>query len=257
MNVPNQPMTPVPPKKGLSPLAWVGIGCGVIVVLGVIALVAGGWWVKNKATQYADKFEKNPTLAAAEVAVRMNPELELVKVDDDKGTLTIRNKKTGEEITMNAEDVKEGKVTFKTKDGTTTFDASGSGENGSVKVTGPNGQVATFGGGAGAPQNLPSWLPTYPGGTVQGSFDSTSGNERTAAFSVTTTDPADKVLSFYEEKLKGAGLKVDRTNFDTNGMKGGVINGTGENPVRQVGVTVGTQDDGSTSAAVTFSEKKG
>lgn len=250
MNVPNQPMTPAPPpKKGLSPLAWIGIGCGVLVVLVVVSIVVAGGWLFKKVSD-------NPTLAAAEMVIRANPDLEVVDVDRGASTMKIRNKKTGEEITMNADDIKDGKLTFETKDGQATFEASGSGEAGSVKVTGPDGQVATFGGGAGAPQNLPSWLPVYPGGTMQGSFDSTSGNERTAAFSVTTTDPADKVLSFYEEKLKGAGLKVDRTNFDTNGMKGGVINGTGENPVRQVGVTVGTQDDGSTSASVTFSEKK-
>ena len=250
MNVPNQPMTPAPPKKGLSPLAWVGIGCGIIVVLGMIALVAGGWWVKNKATQYADKFEKNPTMAAAELAVGMNPELEIVKMDEEKSTLTVRNKKTGEVMTLNAEDAKNGKFTVETKDGKATYDSSG------VKVTGADGKESTFQAGGGAPQNLPSWLPVYPGGTTQGSFDSTSGEERTAAFSMTTTDPADKVLSFYEQKLKDAGLKVDRTNFDSNGVKSGVVNGTGENPVRQVGVTVGTQDDGSTQASVTFSEKK-
>ena len=257
MNIPNQPMTPAPPpKKGLSPLAWVGIGCGIIVILGMIALAAGGWWVKNKATRYAEKFEKNPALAAAEMAVRMNPDFEVVQVDDEKATLTVRNKKTGEEMTMSAEDAKEGKFTFETKEGKTTFEASGSGETGTIQVTGPEGQIARLGGGSGAPRNLPSWLPVYPGGTVQGSFDTTSGEERTAAFSVTTSDAADEVLDFYEQKLKDAGLKVDRTTYETNGVKGGVLSGTAENPARQIGVTVSTQDDGTTQAAVTFNEKK-
>ncbi len=173
-------------------------------------------------------------------------------MDEDKSTLTVRNKKTGEEITLNAEDAKEGRWSVETKDGTTTYDSSG------VKVTGADGQVATFQAGGGAPQNLPSWLPVYPGGTAQGSIDSSSGESRSAAFSVTTSDPADKVLSFYEQTLKDAGLKVEKTTFNTNDrLSGGVVSGTGENPTRQVGVTVSTQGDGTTQAAVSFSETKG
>jgi hypothetical protein len=35
----------IPEKKGLSGCAIAGIGCGVIVVLGLIAVIVGGWWV--------------------------------------------------------------------------------------------------------------------------------------------------------------------------------------------------------------------
>jgi hypothetical protein len=252
MNVPNQPMAPAPPpKKGLGPLAWIGIGCGTIFVLGMIALAAGGWWAKRQVDKYAD----NPALAAAELLVRANPEVEVVEVDREAGTLKIRNKKTGEEITMNAEDAKEGKFTFETKEGKATFETSGTEDGGTVKVTGDDGQVATFQAGGGAPQNLPSWLPIYPGGMAQGSFDSTSEQERTAAFAVSTQDPADKVLAFYEEKLKAAGLKVEKSTFESGGKSGGVLNGTSENPQRQVGISVAAGDDGKTQASISFSEK--
>jgi hypothetical protein len=39
-------------KKGLSGCAIAGIGCGVIVVLGLIAVVVGGWWVADNFREF-------------------------------------------------------------------------------------------------------------------------------------------------------------------------------------------------------------
>ncbi len=251
---PPQPAPP-PPKKGLSPLAWIGIGCGALVVLAAIGfmimLAAGGWFLKKQA----DKLEKNPTLTIAEWYVRANPDYELVSADEATGTITIREIKTGEEITVNAKDLKEGKLTVKTKDGTAVFDASA--KDGTVKVTDEKGsQVATLQAGGAAPQDLPSWLPVYPGGTVQGTFDTNNAEGRSASFTLATPDTSDKVLSFYESRLKEAGLKVGSTiTSNTAEGKGGILTASGENPHREVSVLVGASD-GQTTAAITFQEKK-
>jgi hypothetical protein len=94
-------MTPPPApgqKKKMSALGWIAIGCGAIAVLCILAFGGAALFVKHKV----DKMGKNPTLAAAELMVRANPELEVVESDSDKGTLTIKNSKTGEVVTMNA-----------------------------------------------------------------------------------------------------------------------------------------------------------
>lgn len=241
---------PPPPKKGLSPLAWIGIGCGALVVLAVIGFGVLGWLAKRQI----DKYGKNPSLAAAELIVRANPELEVVSSDPEGGTLTIKNTKTGEMVTMNAKDVENGHIEFKTKDGTAVFDANA--KDGTVKVTDEKGQVSTLQAGGGAPQNLPSWLPVYPGGTVQGTFDTNSAEGRSVSFTINTPDTGDKVLSFYESQLKAAGLKVESTiTSNTAEGKGGILTASGENPHREVSVLVGASN-GQTSAAVTFQEKK-
>ncbi len=238
-----------PPKKGLSPLAWIGIGCGVIIVLGVIALGVVGWLAKRQI----DKYGKNPTLAAAELVVRATPDLEVVSSDVDAGTLTVKNTKTGETATMNAKDIQDGKIEFKTDKGTAVFDASG--KDGTLKVTDEKGQVTTFQAGQSA-QSLPSWLPTYPGATVQGTFDSNTTEGRSASFSLTTSDGGEKVLAFYESELKKGGFKVDSTTLTTTPEgKGGILTASGENPHREISVLVGAQN-GQTSATITFQEKK-
>src|SRR5689334_16038358 len=74
---------PPAPKKGMGPLAWIGIGCGVILVIGVIAMFAVGFFVKRQV----DKFEDNPAMAAATLAVKLNPDLELVSSDAEKNKI--------------------------------------------------------------------------------------------------------------------------------------------------------------------------
>lgn len=249
MNVPTQ--APQPAKKGMSPLAWVGIGCAVIIVIGVIAMGGIGYFVKKKV----DQFKDNPTMTAAEFAVRANPDLELVSSDPKTSTLTVKDKKTGEVTTFSAEDAKNGKFSVKTSKGTATFDASG--KNGGVlKVTDEKGQeqVATFG-GSGTPQNLPGWVPSYPGGTVQGTFDTTSAQGRSAAFGVTTKDPVAKVIDWYEAQLKAAGLTVEKNTYNANGAAGGVVTGKSADDKRQVSVMIATSG-ADTQATVTFEDKK-
>ncbi len=247
--VPPPPGSPPPVKKKMSPLAWVGIGCGVIIVLCLIVFAGFTWFVTKKA----DEFKKNPVMAAAKVAVQLNPDLELVSADEAHNTLTIKDKKTGEVVTFSADDVKNGKFSFKNSKGeSATYDASG----GTFKATNEKGETSTMNfGGISAPQNLPSWLPVYPGGAVQGTFDTTSPEGRSAAFTVTTTDPVSKVLDFYEAQLKSAGLKVDKSTFSSNGQDGGTVSGKSDDEKRQASVLIGTAD-GKTSATVTFQEKK-
>ncbi|MFY9820112.1 MAG: hypothetical protein WAM82_01945 [Thermoanaerobaculia bacterium] len=274
--VPPPPGTPQAPKKGLSPLAWVGIGCAVLFVLCLLVLGGvvgvGGYFAKKTL----GKFKEHPTLATFELMVRANPDLELVKSDEKTNTLTIKNKKTGEvdtisadetthtltvknettgeTSTMSMDDVKGGKLTVKSDKGTATFDASGK-DGGTFKVTDEKGQTTTMNAGAGAPQNLPSWLPVYPGGTVKGTFDTTSAEGRSAAFTVSTSDSVTKMMDFYESQLKSAGLKVDRTNFSANGQDGGTLTGKSSDDKRQASVLFGSAE-GQTTATVTYQEKK-
>lgn len=245
------PPTPPAPNK-MSPLAKVAIGCGVVAVICAlvvgVAVSVGVHWFKKKVGD-------NPTLAVAEAVVRANPELEVVDSDSKAGTLTIKNTKTGEVVTMNAKDVENGKITFTTKDGTTTFDGSQSGEGGSVKVTNDKGEQTTFTAGQGAPQNLPSWVPTYSGGDVQGAYDATTNEGRSAMFTVSTADPVDRVAEFYESQLKGSGLTVQKNTMEANGQKTVILAATSPDDKRTATVTVST-NEGKTQALVNFNEKK-
>jgi hypothetical protein len=241
--------SPHAPKKGLSPLAWVGIGCGVLLVIALIGFLAFGFFVKRQV----EKFGDNPSLAAAEMIVRLNPELEVVESDREAGTLTIREKATGKTMTVNAEDVEEGRISFETEEGTVTMESSE--EGGTWKMTGKDGEEATFEAGGGAPKDLPSWMPVYPGGTIQGTFDATGPEGRNVSFTVMTKDSPEDVIEFYESKLEEAGLTVEKTTYQADGETGGTLTGTSEDQKSTVQLIVGS-DAGTTTVIVSLSESK-
>jgi hypothetical protein len=213
-----------PVKKGMSPLAWIGIGCVVLLILCGIAFTIMGYFAKRAV----DRFAKNPSIT----------------LKDEHGN----------PVTFNAKG-KDGKFEIKTDKGTATLDAS-SGQGINVQATDEKGQktTTTFG-GTGAPQNLPSWLPVYPGGTVQGTYDTTNAEARTAAFTVTTPDASTKVIEYYESQLKGAGLTPEKSTYTANGTTGGSVTGKSADGKREAGVMVSTTN-GSTQAVITFTEKK-
>lgn len=252
MTVSSPPSQMTPKKKGLSPLAWVAIGCVGILLIGAIALgvmfSVGAHWLKGKAAE----FQKNPAYASMKMAVAMNPDLEIVSSDESAGTITVRDKKKNETITFNAKDFKDGKITVSGKDGTQTIDFSG-GPNGGMKVTNDKGE-ATFQAG-GEVKDLPSWVPTYPGGQTVGGMSASNAESKTVSFSVKTSDSVDKVLEFYDSQLKAAGLTTDKTNYSAGGTSGGTVTGKSGDGKRTLTAIVSTEG-GTTAALVTVEEKK-
>lgn len=253
----SDPMTPPPvpgQKKKMSALGWIAIGCGAIAILAILALGGAAFIGGRMLKKQADKFENNPALAAAELMVKANPELEVVSSDEGAGTLTIKNTKTGEVITMNAKDIEEGKLTFTTKDGTATFDGSQTADGGTLKVTTDKGEEVQFGATAGAPENLPAWVPMYANAKVEGAYDATTAEGRNAMFTVTSSDSVDQVAEFYQKQLEAAGLKIERSSYETDGSKAIMLVGKTDDDKRTANVTVAS-NEGQTQAMVNFGEK--
>ncbi|HEV3076568.1 MAG TPA: hypothetical protein VHB47_19250 [Thermoanaerobaculia bacterium] len=249
---PPPPGAPPPPKKGMGPLAWIGIGCGVIILIGIIVMGAGAYLFKTKIV---DPLKDNPSLVAAKLVIQASPDLELVSEDAKAQTLTIHNKKTNETITMSLDDVKNGRFKFSSEGkGAGSIDIGQQGI--SVKTQDEKGQVSTFVAGAGAPKDLPAWLPTYPGATVEGGFSTKSAEGSTQTFGVTTTDGVDKILAFYQDQLKNNGLTVlQPTTVAVGGQTStGSLIADSPDKKRHVQLFVSTTGD-KTKAAITYVEK--
>ena len=93
--------SPTPTKKGLGPLAWVGIGCGGIIVLGIIAFVIIGVMAGGKIKQFAEDAQKNPTRATATAMVTVSVgQIEMVAEDDANKRYTVKEKKSGKLTTI-------------------------------------------------------------------------------------------------------------------------------------------------------------
>lgn len=178
---PQPPQVQAAPKKGLHPLAWVGIGCGGLLVLAIIggAFLVGA--MKRKYDEVVKEFAENPQKVVAEQVVKMNPDLEVVLEDDEAGEMTIRNTATGEESTISYKDLAEGKLTVKGDDGSII-------QLGSADLS-----------------SVPAWVPVYP--TMNSPlvpYHQDKAGEVHGLVSFTTSDAPADVMAFYESGMSSS-----------------------------------------------------
>jgi len=243
-----------PERKGLHPLAWVGIGCGVILVIVVVAMMIGGFFLARTVKDVAGDFENNPGLAAAKLIVKASPELEEVETDEDAGTMTIRNTKTGELITVNFEDIKEGRFSWTADGDEVTVDLSEA-EDGTIKIESSDGEGFALTTGAAVTEEIPEWVPVYPGSEPETRGTMTTNDSINGNFSLSTDDTVAEVLEFYRNKLKEVGFQVTVNTYSGGDNEGAMINSVLEAENRNVIVVIG-RDGGSTTVNVTYSSRK-
>ena len=229
-----------PIKKKTSPWLWVLFGClGLILIIGIgIAAVAGWGYYRLK---------NHPGETMAKLILAGNPDAELVSVDEARGILRVRDKKTGKVVTMNFDDVKKGKFSFEGEGGE-KFSVEGQGDNAQIKVQTGEGTATINAGGA---VKLPDWFPSYPGVTPQSNFSLSDASSNSAGFQFATTDSAARVLEFYESGLKNSGLKVSTMRQG----EGGIITAQDDDQQREAMVTVTTSGSGANVNA-TFKSKR-
>jgi hypothetical protein len=233
--------TPSVPLQGVaksktSPLVWIlAAVVGVFILVGIL-FVGAGFFVANRVRSAgvdSALLQKNPALAAAKVIASLNPDVEIVKVDEDRGLLTLKDKKTGKIITINADDVKNGKLTF----------------------SDDTGERVTF--GAHSAVNLPAWLPSYPGSKPEGTFSASGSGSEGGMAHFKTSDAGSKVLSYYQEALKNGGFKITSTlSGDSGNSNGGVVTAEDQGNQRTVMVTVSSSAGEGTDVALTYGTKK-
>jgi hypothetical protein len=237
-------------KKGLSPWAWVAIGCGGLLVVCAIIVSVSGFFVAKKVGDFAEDFQENPE-AAAEMLIKMNPDLELVDSDRDAGTITIREKDSGEIITVNYADIEKGKLSFETDEGEMEFSASGDPEEGLFTVTTDGGETMRV--GSSDMDSLPDWVPVFPGGTATGTYSASTPDGVAGSFQLTTSESVDDVMAFYVEQLEDDEWSVQKTEYSGPDGKGGQVIASQEDEDRTVMVIISATDDG-TQVMVNYSD---
>ncbi|MCX7895000.1 MAG: hypothetical protein N2447_03455 [Thermoanaerobaculum sp.] len=242
---------PQPVKKKTSPWVWVAIGCGALLLIVSLVFVAAGLFIFKKGRDFIESAGKNPAVAAAKVVAAANPDVEVVKADEEAGTITLRNKKTGEVLTMDAKDVEQGRITFSNEKGEKiTVEGKGEGEKGTFRIS-SKGEELVFS----SEVNLPAWVPIPAGVQLEGGASTRSEEGEGGAVGFHTAMSPKEVLTFYEGSLKAAGFTPVVSKFEQNGqLVGGLVHGKHADG-RNIVATV-TQEKGRTQVALTFSQAR-
>lgn len=248
----NAPVAPQQPqKKGLSPLAWVGIGClGLLVIGGIVATIATVF-VVGKVKEVANEMEDDPVATTAKLLAAANPDVELVATDKENRTVTFRDVKTGQEVTFGYDDIEQGRVTFSSGSETAELEVT-PGEDGSGGLTVKTSDgTATFSAGGDA-ANVPDWVPMYPGVTPTNNFFAEGTGQHTGTFTFRSDADVESLLDFYDERGKQAGLE---TRSRTSTGEGAIWVAATSDDSRGLTVMASKQGDG-LEVVVSFTEKR-
>lgn len=258
---------PAAPKSGSNKvILWiVGIFAGFLFLI-MASCAALGFYFAHKAKQFAS----NPVYSATKFAVAANPDLETVSSNDSAGTITVRDRKTGKVSTLKIDAEKKimvitdenGKtVTMKldtarnklvlTDEQGKTASITADPQAGNVEIKGPDGTLKM---GAGS-DKAPDWVPVYPGATPQATFSASDDKTEAGSFTFTTKDSVEKVLAYYEDSMKSAGLKISNTTSVSDGKASAMVSGSTDGDQRTVVVIAGDDTDG-TKVNVKFSSRK-
>src|SRR5450759_1653720 len=79
-------MYPPPPKK-TSPIVWVLVGLGAFLLLVVIAVAGAGFFLVHKVKQAGldpELMRRNPGLATVKMMAALNPNIEVLSVNENR-----------------------------------------------------------------------------------------------------------------------------------------------------------------------------
>jgi hypothetical protein len=246
---PPPPSVQQPPAKKNKALTYVLVGCGGVLVLVVLIMMAVGLWVRSKAAE----FKSNPAFAAAKLAMSMNPDVEVLDANQSTGMITLREKKTGKKVTLDFRDIQKGRLSFEGADGQKVdIEAKGEGDSGSLSVKGPDGSME-FGSGASA--KAPAWVPKYPGGQVVGTFSAQGAQGEGGTFQVKCSASVEEVASFYERAMKSAGMTIQKHTMQADNKSTIMVMGENTSDGHTVTAAVSSTDQG-TTAQIIYGTKK-
>lgn len=225
-------LPPAGPRRGMNPVILVLLVVFGLILVGIAGLVGFGVFA-------ARAIRNNPGAVVARIIAAGNPNLEVLNTDNGAGTITIRDRRSGQQSTITFDQARNGRF--------------------SITANDDHGGNATmqFGGGAAA-NDLPAWVPKYPGAVNTGVFSAhgtdanTNGKGEGGSFSFTTSDPARQVLDYYRNKVGDLGLKV---NMNTDTGSGGMIVAAEEGGKRTL-MAVANTSGGSTSVNITYGSKQ-
>ncbi len=237
-------------SQGTHPLVWVAVGCGAVILLGGLAIMTAGYFAYDKAKDAFEAMEENPVVVASKLIAAANPEIEVVEADEENRVITFRNTKTDEEYTIDFEDIEQGRINFFSDDESLSLQVEAGEDNpGSLTVTTDEG-TTKFGAVADR-DDLPSWLPVYPGTTPVANYTSETAEERTGAYTIETEDDLEDVIDYYVTELEKKGFSIENRFTSSDGA---MVTAKSSDGALTVNLAASV-DGGTVEAIVNFSEK--
>jgi cytoskeletal protein RodZ len=222
--------TPEPAaKKGLSGWAWAGIGCGTVLLICVVVSVLLVGWCTRAVNDFSNDMKANPERKAAEMMIGIHPDFSVVSSNDETKEMTIKEDKTGKEMTFSYKDIADGKFAVKGSDGSEV-------SLGAVDVS-----------------TLPAWLPLPADAKAQSGYQAKNNGKQSGLVVFTTAlAPADVQKHFEDSWASWTNSSGESTAMNFNGVD--TINLSRKTDDKELGIVI-QGNAGVTTVTVTYTEK--
>lgn len=229
-------------------IAWVGIGCAGIALIVVLAVGALGMFAVKKGKEFAAEMGDDPVRAAAEMVVRLNPDLELVESDPDSGTMTIKDTNSGEVATFDYSEIQQGKFSFKGTDGGGFEMDVSDADNGGMTITSKEGEMRV-GADAG---DIAEWVVIHPDAveTTVGMTTKSAKDGDGGAVSLKFAESPKDVAASYKALLEEAGWTVEESTMTAGGQFSATLSASQDGRSQTVIIT--SDDAGETIAQIMY-----
>jgi hypothetical protein len=234
---PAAPPPPPTPGKGSNRTVII-----VLCIIGALILIIGGcvttcaYFAHKKVKEYTQQAEKNPTMAAISLAAAVHPDIQVVSKNERTGKITLRNKKTGEVVTLDTNDftpdgvgkalaqvTKGQKPTVETSapseaaetPAARTAETTASEESPPAPAA-PRISAAKAASLAAAVRRFPVFVSAYPGSQTTDAMQNTYGKGTLGNYEFLTSDAAEDVADYYEKQLTKAGFTIAARNAGSN-----------------------------------------
>ena len=207
---PPAPGSAPPAKKKSNLVLWIIIGVFAFFMLIGVVIVGGMYFIWNKVQDVTSEMEGNPALAITKMITAINPDLEVISVDEANNKIKIRQKSSNKTIELDLDRIKEGNLSavFEGEDGPETFELN-TDDAGSVEMKSGD-RTVKIGPDSG---EIPTWVPKPTDVPIKQLMQSQTGTQSMGAFSYPSTQPAKDVLDFYEKEAAAAGLNSKSLNI--------------------------------------------
>lgn len=219
-----------------------------LILMAIIAMAGLGFYWLHKAKEAGLNpylMTKNRDLAAAEVAVIRGGDMRILSTNDAAETMVVRDDKTGKIKTFKFDRAKKSMVETEERAKQPALAAIGASNATEAKAPDATAKPES-------PANPPSWVPVYPGASLQNQLSADTNQKQTGSYTFVSTDPSDKVVSYYSQQLTSAGMKLTTTGSAPADQ---IITASQDSIGRSVQVTVSSATDG-THVSVTYEQKK-
>lgn len=228
-------------------LIYVLLGCGILAII-VIVVAAFSFLYFGK------KFigsSKSPQEAIVKMMLERNPEVEVLEVDQDNNRIKIRNKKTGEIITIDYSQAKKGIIQWKEKGKKGSVEIKGEEKEGKIEISSEEGKTTiTYGGD----ENLPDWLPEFKSFKILNQVTSKSGNKSSGTIELESLKDIDETAKEIENLFKEKGFNLNQILTQKSGGAKTVML-QGELEKSKTFFAIVNQEKEKTKCIINYSEK--